>query len=127
MGLRGPCHGCQKPDQKLECCGGRKVMAKHLHRLWWGFKPTGGLVGVGIRGLQGEGAEPSLTTTATAGAGWCSRFSLVLTYFSGLAPLQEPVSAPRAQRDQERQRAGEINISALPLKKGRKSFLLKRG
>lgn len=97
-------------------------MAERLPRLWlWcGFEPTG----TGIRGLRGQGAEPSLAANTTAGR---SHSSLFLTHFSGLVPLQKPVPAPRAQHDRGRQRAGEINISALPLKKGRKSFLLKRG
>lgn len=82
-GLCGPCPGCQKPDRELECCGGRKVMAEHLPRLWlwWGFEPAGGLVGAGIRGLQGEGTEPSLTANATAGTGWCSHFSVFNPFF----------------------------------------------
>lgn len=100
-------------------------MAERLPGLWlWcGFEPTG----AGIRGLRGQGAEPSLAANTTAGAGCRSHSSLFLTHFSGLVPLQKLVPAPRAQHDRGRQRAGEINISALPLKKGRKSFLLKRG
>ena len=94
-GLWGLCLGCRKPDQELEHCGSRKVTAEYLPRLWlwWDFEPAGSLVGAGIRELRGKGAEPSLAANAMAGTGWHPCFSLVLTHFSGLVPLQEPVPA----------------------------------
>jgi len=71
-GLRGLCQGCPKPDRELNCCDGREVTAEHLPRLRlrWGFEPAGGLVGGGIRGLQGrEQSPPAPPTPRLAQAG----------------------------------------------------------
>lgn len=43
------------------------------------------------------GAEGEEAASAMAGTGWCSRFSPLLSHFSGLVALQEPVPAPQAR------------------------------